>query len=62
MDVSPKLNNPNCGCGYRSGGMGVGLDSGSSDCTTGGTVIMVFFSILIGRACRILLATSTEAI
>jgi hypothetical protein len=60
MDESPKLMNPNCGCGYRSGsGMGgTGLDAGTSDCTTGGTVIMVFFSILIGGAWRALLATS----
>lgn len=41
------LTNPNCGCGYRVGSIG-SLNAGSSPCTSGGTVIMVFFSVLFG--------------
>lgn len=40
------LPNPNCGCGYRAAGDG--LTAGSSPCVSGGTVIMVFFSVLFG--------------
>ena len=44
------LANPNCGCGYRVGGFAAdsGLNAGSSPCVSGGTVIMVFFSVLFG--------------
>ena len=42
------LTNPNCGCGYRANGGIVGMSSGTSPCVTGGTVILVFFSVLIG--------------
>ena len=43
------LTNPNCGCGYRTGALaGTGLSAGSSPCVSGGTVIMVFFSVLFG--------------
>ena len=44
------LASPNCGCGYRVGGFAAnsGLNAGSSPCVSGGTVIMVFFAVLIG--------------
>ena len=42
------LTNPNCGCGYRANGGIGGMSSGTSPCVTGGTVILVFFSVLIG--------------
>lgn len=49
LPTATRLNNPNCGCGYRAGGGDLGgLDSGTSSCVSGGTVIMVFFSVLIG--------------
>ena len=45
-----ELRSPNCGCGYRVGGLAAdsGLNAGSGPCTSGGTVIMVFFSVLFG--------------
>ena len=40
---------PNCGCGYRlDTAFGGVLDSAASPCYTGGTIVMVFFSILFG--------------
>ena len=49
-DGGGALANPNCGCGYRVGGFSAdsGLNAGSSPCVSGGTVIMVFFSVLFG--------------
>ena len=47
LPTATKLDNPNCGCGYREGDIG-GLNAGSSPCTSGGEVILVFFSVLIG--------------
>jgi len=32
-------------------GPATGLSGGGSECTSGGTVIMVFFSVLVGAAC-----------
>ena len=49
LPTATMLTNPNCGCGYRTGALaGTGLSAGSSPCITGGTVIMVFFSVLFG--------------
>mmetsp|Transcript_9385 Transcript_9385/g.21148 ORF Transcript_9385/g.21148 Transcript_9385/m.21148 type:complete len:1404 (-) Transcript_9385:64-4275(-) len=40
---------PNCGCGYRlDTTFGSVLDSAASPCLSGGTIVMVFFSILFG--------------
>jgi len=51
LDYSMALLNtsPNCGCGHRlSTTFGGVLDSAASPCLTGGTIVMVFFSILFG--------------
>ena len=51
LDYSMALltTSPNCGCGYRlSTTFGGVLDSAASPCLTGGTIVMVFFSILFG--------------
>jgi len=43
------ITSPNCGCGHRlSTTFGGVLDSAASPCLTGGTIVMVFFSILFG--------------
>ncbi|CAB9524672.1 Leptomycin B resistance protein pmd1 [Seminavis robusta] len=47
----PNATGPNCGCGYSDGGSGGLEDTGVSTlsgCVSGGQVMMVFFSILIG--------------
>ena len=51
LDYSMALltTSPNCGCGHRlSTTFGGVLDSAASPCLTGGTIVMVFFSILFG--------------
>ena len=63
METETKLANPNCGCGYRSGDLSsTGLSAGSSPCMTGGTVIMVFFAVLIGGFSFGMAGSSIEAV
>ena len=63
METETKLVNPNCGCGYRSGDLSsTGLSAGSSPCMTGGTVIMVFFAVLIGGFSFGMAGSSIEAV
>jgi ATP-binding cassette subfamily B (MDR/TAP) protein 1 len=47
LPTDEPLSNPNCGCGYRVGGV-ASFDPGNSPCVSGGTVLMVFFSVLFG--------------
>ena len=63
METETRLTNPNCGCGYRSGDLtSTGLSAGSSPCMTGGTVIMVFFAVLIGGFSFGMAGSSIEAV